>query len=314
MENNICQSKMTPEQLTTFAEKMPIISEITTTDTLTKNGEESGITIKNTGNLLKQGFVYLITNKVNGKRYIGITIRDIYLRFREHIWDAINKKHNCILFAAIRKYGKENFTIELIEEVRDITDIELLHKESEYITKYNTLVDNGNGYNMVLYEDRKLVFSKESRKKMSVSHLGKQNGFYGCRHSEDSKRIMGEHSKLRNHGIRNPFYGKTHDEVARRKISTGNRKYLKTHPHSRMGKTFTPESIAKMKTAHQGRWVGEKNGAYDHEIVTFQHTITGEIFRGTGWEFTSHYNHNRGCVSELKNGKRSHYKGWILSK
>ena len=59
--------------------------------------------------------VYLITNRVNGKRYVGITSRGYQERFKEHIHDALNGSKT-ILHNAIRKYGQDNFDIILLED------------------------------------------------------------------------------------------------------------------------------------------------------------------------------------------------------
>lgn len=56
--------------------------------------------------------IYKITNKINGKIYIGQSI-NIERRWKEHIFD--NRK-NSLIHLAIIKYGKENFSFEVIEE------------------------------------------------------------------------------------------------------------------------------------------------------------------------------------------------------
>ena len=53
------------------------------------------------------GHIYLFINKINGKRYIGQSIR-VRDRISEHIQNVINKK-NCVLYNAINRYGLENF-------------------------------------------------------------------------------------------------------------------------------------------------------------------------------------------------------------
>ena len=60
-------------------------------------------------------FIYKISNNINDKVYIGQTIRPIEDRFRRHISDAINNILDTHFARAIRKYGKENFHIEMID-------------------------------------------------------------------------------------------------------------------------------------------------------------------------------------------------------
>ena len=58
--------------------------------------------------------IYKITNLINNKIYIGKTKKDIETRFKEHLQNAINDcQYN--LSKAIRKYGIDNFNIEMID-------------------------------------------------------------------------------------------------------------------------------------------------------------------------------------------------------
>ena len=60
--------------------------------------------------------IYSITNKINNKRYIGVTT-NFYNRKRVHLWAMKNLKHkNEKLLEAVKKYGFENFSIDIIEE------------------------------------------------------------------------------------------------------------------------------------------------------------------------------------------------------
>lgn len=95
------------------------------------------------------GFIYKITNTKNNKIYIGKTIGSINKRWREHKSNALNKTDNYLLHLAMRKYGIENFIIEIVEECPN----ELLNeKEIYYIKFFNSYIGqdkNKNcGYNM----------------------------------------------------------------------------------------------------------------------------------------------------------------------
>ena len=87
-------------------------------------------------------FIYKIINKINNKVYIGQSIRPIEQRFQRHINDAINNTLDTHLARAIRKYGKDNFSIELIDTAT--TQDELNSKEQYWIRFYNSICD---GYN-----------------------------------------------------------------------------------------------------------------------------------------------------------------------
>ena len=87
-------------------------------------------------------YIYKITNIQNNKVYIGQTIRPINDRFKRHISDAVNNVLDTHFARAIRKYGKENFIIEQIDEAK--TQEELTLKEQYWIRYYNSIVE---GYN-----------------------------------------------------------------------------------------------------------------------------------------------------------------------
>ena len=100
--------------------------------------------------------IYVITNKINNKQYVGKTIQSVKERFKEHKYRSKYGTHNHLpLYAAIAKYTINNFTIEQKEEV----EINLLDdRESFWIKELNTLAPNG--YNLTLggegtiYHDR----------------------------------------------------------------------------------------------------------------------------------------------------------------
>lgn len=62
-------------------------------------------------------FIYVITNNINGKQYVGKTNGTIEKRFKEHIKES--KRQRCEkrpLYSAMNKYGVEHFSIAILEE------------------------------------------------------------------------------------------------------------------------------------------------------------------------------------------------------
>ena len=90
-----------------------------------------------------KGIIYKITNKVNGKSYIGQTRYSLEFRWRQHI----HKKDNTYFHNAIKKYGVENFSIEILEEC-EVS--KLNEREIFYIAKLNTFKE---GYNLTIGGD-----------------------------------------------------------------------------------------------------------------------------------------------------------------
>lgn len=89
------------------------------------------------------GIIYLLTNKINEKQYVGLTIQTLELRWKNHVENA---QMNCIkseysLHAAIREYGRSAFTIEEID--RGTTKKDLEQKERYWIREKKTLIPNG---------------------------------------------------------------------------------------------------------------------------------------------------------------------------
>lgn len=88
--------------------------------------------------------IYKIENLINGKVYIGQSI-DIQYRFRNHKSESFNPKsnaYNTAIHRAIRKYGVDNFSFEVIEEC---DQDKLREREIYWIDYYGSF---GNGYNL----------------------------------------------------------------------------------------------------------------------------------------------------------------------
>lgn len=90
-------------------------------------------------------YIYVITNNLNNKQYVGKTERsDVRIRFNEHLNEAL-KYTDRPLYRAINKYGKENFSIETLEQTNDAENREIF-----WIKELDTYK---NGYNATLGGD-----------------------------------------------------------------------------------------------------------------------------------------------------------------
>lgn len=114
--------------------------------------------------------VYLISNNVNGKCYVGSTIH-LDQRRREHFSKLANNKHiNAHLQNAYNKYGREAFDFEVLETI-DIDDNikdKLLKREQFWIDNLKP------EYNILLVAGSNLGYhhTEETKKKISESTTG----------------------------------------------------------------------------------------------------------------------------------------------
>lgn len=134
--------------------------------------------------------VYAIINKINGKMYIGSTKRDLKIRLQRHFTKVIEGSQ-ASLHKAIRKYGKYEFDIRMVEEY--LTKESMLNGEVEWISYFDTYKSR-HGYNETpggdggnTNEGKK--FSKEWKEKISNAKKGKT---FSEEHKENlSKSHMG---------------------------------------------------------------------------------------------------------------------------
>ena len=195
--------------------------------------------------------IYCITNKINGKRYIGQSI-NIQNRWRqEKRLNGVNKH----LKSAFEKYGLENFSFEILEECQEK---ELNAKEADYIKKFNS-TNREMGYNQTTGgEHFKIInrtpMSEETKRKISESKKGQK-------FSETHKNNLSKSWNKKNHvspeiskKISESLKGHKTSISTRRKISESNKGKKRTAEQNlknslrRKGKTYEElfgEKIAK---------------------------------------------------------------------
>jgi group I intron endonuclease len=173
--------------------------------------------------------IYKITNKINGKVYVGSSIT-LKARHDTHFHDMKKEIHfNKHLRAAAKKYGIENFEFSILELVpleddKEVLKRVLLSKEEIWIKKLNA-GDPEFGYNRYIIPNSPLGITRTEEEKRNISTAKKGKG-------------MGED---------NPFYGKKHSEETRKKMSL-----------SHSGAVVSEETKRKMSESHKGHvWTEE---------------------------------------------------------
>lgn len=219
--------------------------------------------------------IYKITNKINGHFYIGYTKLTLQKRFNLHTKATTSKMP---IVSAIKKYGTDNFIIELLYEFDnklEATNCEIRLIE-ELKPDYN-IHRGGTGGPM----------------------YGPMNGMYGKKHTDEwlknkSKNMMREN---------NPMWKKTHTTDVKKVLSE-----LKIgHTPWNKGKTcvYSDETITKWK---KPKTQEHKNKLKKQYIFISPIGEKVSVFGLT--EFCEKNNLNKGAMSEVWSGKRNVYKGW----
>ena len=196
---------------------------------------------------MKQHYIYLTTNTINGMKYIGKhygELDDAYLGSGK------------LLKADIVKYGKEHFQKSILYISND--DLENSEKEKQFIALYNAVSnplfynihEGGSGGNTTAgYSPEE----KEAlRRKLSEVNRGKRNGMYGKHHTEETKAFLSYWAEFE----RDNSHYRTED--FRNKMSE-----LTTGSNNGMyGKKHSEESKRKMSENSKGKTSSEKNGMY----------------------------------------------------
>lgn len=110
--------------------------------------------------------IYIIHNTINDKKYIGQTIKTIEQRFYRHCHDG----RTMIICKAIKKYGMENFRVELIETTDNLEQSNA--KEVFWCNFYKSF--SPTGYNLKAGGRKYSSLSEETKRKISQSNKGRK--------------------------------------------------------------------------------------------------------------------------------------------
>lgn len=188
----------------------------------------------------RRSFVYKITNLVNGKAYIGVTNRPLIERFYEHCRSGGSKGVARLLTKAIRKYGKDNFSKEIIFTTFD-RKFALNVMETFYIMWHGTYFAWKRGYNMSFGGEGNLgaFVSEEAKDKMRATKAANPYVF-----TDEHRAKLREKRKGR---VPTPESIQKQSESARRRYQTmphhGARCWLVRNPS---GEEIVVLSLAKL--------------------------------------------------------------------
>jgi group I intron endonuclease len=220
--------------------------------------------------------IYRITNLVNGKTYIGQSI-DIKRRFCDH--RCISHESNIHLKRALKKYGKDNFRYEVLEEC-DISELD--EKEIYYIStlkpEYN-IASGGQSSLRAYPEEVKKVISQKAKAQWE-------------RMTDEEKRYRIEHN-LKGQPKGHPVSAETREKLR----------------DENLGKKQSAETINKRKqTFIEKKKNGyvQTNAGHRKKIICVE---TGEIFDSVK-ETGEHLNVNPSNISHVLKGRQKSVKGY----
>ena len=204
------------------------------------------------------GYIYKVTNTVNGKMYIGQTKRTIDARWKQHVYSSFNDSDfdKGPFHLAIKKYGAEAFVVEQIEECKNE---DLNSRETYWIKHFDTF---HNGYNITTGGEHPLRWEGEEilplwNDGLCVKEIAKRLGI--------SKRMVSD--RLRVEGVT------AEETIARAMKESGKTSRLPVYMYDREGNYIT-EFKSRQDAAKAIGYNGHlKGGSF------FLSTIRGYQFR-----------------------------------
>jgi group I intron endonuclease len=197
------------------------------------------------------GCIYLVTNRINGKKYVGKTKNNFMVRKREHEKNA-EKGSRLLFHRALRKYGFGMFSWSVLDHrefmVVEKDKIWMDRWEKHYIKKLNTMVPNG--YNLTAGGEGGATFTgknhtAKTKAKIGASHRGKKLSI------EHIAKVIVGIKKARACGLCKGFSGHNHSIESRGKTSRSLR--IAYASGKRKPNKLSAESRAKIGNALRGR-------------------------------------------------------------
>lgn len=195
------------------------------------------------------GFIYITTNNINNKKYIG------QRKIQNNSEDKTYLGSGTILKNAIKKYGRDNFTREIIAFAH--TKDELDNLEEYYISLYNATTSEDyynihaggkGGSKFAGWSEERL---NEFKKLKSQIASGKNNPRYGVVCSNETKERIRQ-ARLNS---KNTIF---QSEEFLRKMS----QVTSGENNGMFGRKHTEESKLKMSQNSKGKNLGDKNGNF----------------------------------------------------
>lgn len=202
------------------------------------------------------GVVYLIWNMVNGKKYVGQTVKPLKRRFKEH------SKNDSAIGNAIKKYGKNNFRYGVIKSCSSKEELD--YWEKFYIAALRSKCPTG--YNRTDGGDGVVGWTDEMRAKVSAANTGKKRTAEQCANisaAQKGKKLSPQHcanlSAARKGKKRKPEVGANISKALTGKIRSP--EHCANLSKAKKGKPLKDETRDHMSESR----IGDKNPIYGTE-------------------------------------------------
>ena len=236
-------------------------------------------------------YTYMVTNKLNGKVYVG-----------SHSWkcEGIDPDYygsGTAITRAVRKYGKENFQVEVLYYYSTVEECRA--DEERILTEYNVrdCPHSYNCKNSAIGWEKGLERSEETKRKVSQAMKGKNKG----------RTLSEEHRK----NISEANKGRTVSDATKQKLSQA----LK-------GKTVSDATRQKMSQAKKGRTVSDATKQKLSQVQNYKKVPVVAIQKDTGrvrmflsqTECSRVLGINNGNVNNCLNGRQKSAGGYTFKK
>lgn len=195
------------------------------------------------------GFIYITTNNINGKQYIG------QRKIQNRSEDKTYLGSGIAFYNAIKKYGRENFTREIIEYAYskdELDDLEEYHIQTNNATKSDRFYNvHGGGCGGSKFEGWSEERLNRFKMEKSMATSGANNPNYGKQHSKETRQRI---SEARLNSDSTTFQSQEFlDKMS--EVTSGENNGM-------FGKKHTEESKRKMSENSKGTNLGSKNGNF----------------------------------------------------
>lgn len=178
--------------------------------------------------------IYLIISPT-GKKYIGSS-KNIERRFNQY--KILNCKRQIKLYNSLKKYGVENHSFEILYQCK----FDDLYKWERYFGEQFDVIENGLNCKLPGYNDKKGIYSDETKQKISESNKGKKL-------SKEHKQKIYESNKGNKYTL-----GKKHSDETRKKMSES-----KKGNKNSLGKKNSEETCKKISQSNKGKKRSEES-------------------------------------------------------